>query len=166
VGYVPADAATFYPRLTGRQNLEFFAALAGVPRPRCRIEAVLEQVGLHGRGGVRVQEYSTGMKQRLALARALLPEPSVLLLDEPTRSLDPEGRRDVVAILRAFILERDERSVLLVTHSIDEARDLCDRRVVLADGRTSEARDPRDLRERLRSLSGHEAAADARVSRR
>src|SRR5947209_4953446 len=102
VGYCPAGAESFYPQLTGRANLEFFAALHGLsPREaRRRTHTVLETMGASAVGDVKFQQCSAGMKQRLTVARALIADPQILLLDEPTRSLDADARRELHRWLR------------------------------------------------------------------
>jgi ABC-2 type transport system ATP-binding protein len=94
VGYCPSKIDSFYPRLSGRANLRFFAALYGVDgrKAGARIEMLLDVMGLRAAGGERVQTYSDGMKARLSIARAFLADPPVLLLDEPSKSLDAAGK--------------------------------------------------------------------------
>ncbi|NOX44288.1 MAG: ABC transporter ATP-binding protein [Caldiserica bacterium] len=118
-----------YRRLSAWQNLRFFAELYGVRDADARIEEYLRLFGLWGRRREPVATLSKGMRQKLALARALLHEPQVLLLDEPTAGLDPESARSV----REFIAElRGEgRAILLCTHNLPEAERLCDRIVLL-----------------------------------
>ena len=103
------------------------------------LKRVFEQinflVGLDGASSVPVQQYSDGMKQRLALARALLTESPVLLLDEPTRSLDPAAQGEIRKFLRRTVVERLNKTVLLVTHSLAEAEQVCDRLAILDRGR-------------------------------
>jgi ABC-type multidrug transport system ATPase subunit len=132
-------------RLTGRQNLRFAAEVFGLPRAGlpARIDAALVAFDLGDRGDDRVAGYSTGMRQRLSLARVLLPDPEVLLLDEPTAALDPMAARQVRKVLADLATTR-QRTIVLCTHDLAEAEHLCDRVVVLergrvvADGRPSE----------------------------
>lgn len=123
-------------RLTAVQNLRFVGEVFGVDRDEAvaRGAWLLEQLGLADRTEERVGGYSSGMRQRLALARALLPDPSLLLLDEPTAALDPLASRDVRELIGRLAHEQ-ERSVLLCSHNLVEAQELCDRVVVLEHGR-------------------------------
>jgi ABC-2 type transport system ATP-binding protein len=130
-GFVEEPA--FYPYLSGRVNLELLAELDRSPEARSRIEEVLEQVGLADRASDRVSGYSTGMRQRLGIAAALLRSPALLLLDEPTSGLDPAGVREVGALLRR--LAADGATVLLSSHLIGEIEDVCDSFTVLRRGR-------------------------------
>ena len=136
VGYCPAGADSFYPQLTGRANLEFFAALSGLSpgAARARTREVLETLGASEVGDLAVQKYSGGMKQRLSLARALLADAPILLLDEPTRSLDADARRDLHRLLRQTLVDAMNKTVLLVTHDPSEASVSCDRVALLKGG--------------------------------
>lgn len=140
VGYCPAGADSFYPQLTGRANLEFFAALYGLSPQgaRTRTRAVLEMMGVLEVGDVVVQRYSAGMKQKLNLARALLGDAPILLLDEPTKSLDADARREFHGLLRRLAGAMNT-TVLLVTHDPDEARAVCDRVALLSGGAIARA---------------------------
>jgi len=120
-----------YERLSGRDNLRFFARLYGVDR--ARVDTVLDQVGLVGRAKDKIKIYSNGMKQRLLIARALLHEPKVLFLDEPTRGLDPNVARDIRAIV-ADLAEQGV-TVFLTTHYMEEADQLSDRVAIIDQGR-------------------------------
>lgn len=122
---------SFYPYLSGRVNLELLAELDGVIRGQ-RIDEVLSQVGLTGRGGDRVSGYSTGMKQRLGIAASLLRSPRLLLLDEPTAGLDPNGVREVGALVRE--LSADGVAILVSSHQIVEVEEVCDSFTVLRRG--------------------------------
>jgi ABC-2 type transport system ATP-binding protein len=121
----------FYPYLSGRANLELLAELDG-GLPRARIDEVLEQVQLTNRAGDRVGGYSTGMRQRLGIAAALLRGPRLLLLDEPTSGLDPAGNRDMQLLMRALAAEGV--SVLLSSHLISEIEPACDSFTMLRMG--------------------------------
>ncbi len=133
---VIADERSLYWRLTGVENLDLFAALYGLGADaRLRIPELLDLVGLSTAGHRRVGTFSSGMKQRLLIARALLSRPLVLLLDEPTRSLDPVGARDFRQFLRENVVGGEGCTVILATHDADEAFDLCDRLAVLDRGR-------------------------------
>jgi ABC-2 type transport system ATP-binding protein len=120
-----------YERMSGRDNLCFAARLYRVPQ--ARVEIVLEQVGLTERARDRVKNYSNGMKQRLLIARALLHEPQVLFLDEPTRGLDPHVARDIRAIVKG--LAQDGMTVFLTTHYMEEADQLSQRVAFIDRGR-------------------------------
>ena len=123
---------SFYPYLSGRANLELLTELDGGGED-VRIDRVLDRVGLAGRGGDRVSGYSTGMKQRLGIAAALLRAPRLLLLDEPTAGLDPGGVREVGALVRE--LSDDGVSILVSSHQIVEVEDVCDSFTILRRGR-------------------------------
>jgi ABC-2 type transport system ATP-binding protein len=120
-----------YERMSAVENLNFIADLYGVSRKR--VGAVLEQVGLAGRAREPIKRFSNGMKQRLLIARALIPHPKVLFLDEPTRGLDPAMARDVRNIIAG--LARDGTTVFLTTHYMEEADRLCARVAILDRGR-------------------------------
>jgi ABC-2 type transport system ATP-binding protein len=120
-----------YARSSGQDNLRFAARLYGAKRER--VEAVLAQVGLAERAGDKVSKYSNGMKQRLLIARALLHEPQVLFLDEPTRGLDPHVARDIRAIVAR--LAQQGVTVFLTTHYMEEADQLCQRVAIVDQGR-------------------------------
>ena len=135
IGFASGEERGFYWRLTGRENLEFFGGLRGFPLGEARRRAthVIELMDLLPMAKEPLTRYTTGMRQRLGLARALLGHPPVLLLDEPTRSLDPLAAQGVQALIRR--LARDERvTVLIATHNLDEAEGICNRVAVLADG--------------------------------
>src|SRR5436190_3020890 len=122
----------FYPYLSGRENLEVLAEL-DARGSRDRIDDALEQVQLTGRDSDRVSGYSSGMRQRLGIAAALMRTPRLLLLDEPTAALDPAGVRLVRRLVEA--LPRDGVAVLLSSHQIGEVEDVCDSFCVLGRGR-------------------------------
>ncbi len=124
------DHQNIYERLSARDNLRFAARLYGVPK--ARVEKVLARVGLAERANEKAKNYSNGMKQRLLIARALLHEPRVLFLDEPTRGLDPHIARGI----RAFIAELAQQgvTVFLTTHYMEEADQLSDRVAIVDQG--------------------------------
>ncbi len=122
-----------YDDLSGEENLRFYAAMYDVPRARARIEAQLRQVGLWGRQHDAVRTYSRGMQQRLAIARALLHEPPILLLDEPDTGLDQQSSATLSDLLRQA--EGARRTVLMTTHNLERAAAWGDRVAILAHGR-------------------------------
>src|SRR6185436_17784737 len=128
-----ADDRALYWRLSGRENLEFFGVMHGLSHREARTRAgtLLEQVGLASRDKL-VFGYSSGMRARLSLARALLTRPPLLLLDEPTRALDPMASAAVADMLRASAA--DGVAVLQSSHRLDEIETACDRIVVVTDG--------------------------------
>lgn len=137
VGYCPAGAGGFYQRLSGRRNLEFFALLSRIPRAHipARAARLWRLVGLDGFRDGPVAHYSDGMRQRLALARALLTDPPVLLLDEPTRGLDPEAAAFWRRFLRQQVIRDQGKTILLVTHNVLDAEEICDRVAIMDRGR-------------------------------
>ncbi|MBV9819983.1 MAG: ABC transporter ATP-binding protein [Solirubrobacterales bacterium] len=122
----------FYPYLSGRANLELLAQLDGVD-PGAVVDELLARVDLHGRAADRVSGYSTGMRQRLGIAAALLRSPRLLLLDEPTSGLDPVGARAVAELVRE--LSAQGVAVLLSSHLIGELENVCDAYTFLRHGR-------------------------------
>jgi ABC-type multidrug transport system ATPase subunit len=134
---VLAYERTLNGRLSARENLRIFAALYRLhgQEARRRIEDVLGVVGLADTGEKIVDTFSSGMRQRLTIARALLARPAVLLLDEPTRSLDPVSAKSFRQFLRDEVAGRQGCTVLLATHSTEEAFGLCDRVGILHKGR-------------------------------
>jgi ABC-2 type transport system ATP-binding protein len=129
-GFVEEPA--FYPYLSGTANLELLARLDGGPT-EAAVRDALAKVGLEGRGADRVAGYSTGMRQRLGIAAALLRSPRLLLLDEPTSGLDPAGTQAVTALVRD--LAADGVAVLLSSHQIGELERVCDSYTVMRHGR-------------------------------
>ena len=127
------ESPAFYDYLSGRRNLEILSSYTA-PTPRKRIQEVIEWVGLAGREGSKVRTYSHGMRARLALAQALLPQPELLILDEPSDGLDPEGIHEMrQTILR---LHREMKlTILLSSHLLNEVEQLCTRIAVLNQGR-------------------------------
>jgi ABC-2 type transport system ATP-binding protein len=135
IGAMLSGERSLYWKLTARENLEYFAALYHVPprETKARIDRALAEVKLADRADDYVERYSTGMRQRLALARALLPDPPLVILDEPTVGLDPQAARDLRDRVRE--LRRQGRTVLLTTHYMEEADQLCDRIAIVDHGR-------------------------------
>ena len=135
VGYVP-DAVGFYDQMTGRQNLRFTARLNGLNgfAAEERIGALLEQVGLSEAADDPVETYSRGMRQRLGIADALVKDPEVLILDEPTVAIDPGGVAEVLELIRRVSRERGA-TVLLSSHLLHQVRTVCDRVGIFAAGR-------------------------------
>ena len=136
VGFAAGERTGFYDRLTGRQNLEFFAALHGLPKEmaRRRVGELLERFEIPA-PDQHYQEYSTGIKQRLVLARSLLHDPQVLLLDEPTKSLDPAHTVKVQTLIKDQLHRAMNKTVIFTTHRTSEAQQLASRIAVLHAGR-------------------------------
>ena len=135
VGLVVTDERSFYWRLSARRNLQFFAAMHGLhgAEAHWRVDEVLDAVGLLDRADDQFSGYSTGMRQRMAIARGLLHRPKILFLDEPTRSLDPISTLNLHNLIEAIRAERG-MTVFLITHDLAEAEKLCDRVAVMHKG--------------------------------
>ena len=138
---VQLQASAFFERLTAREQIRTFAALYDVPPARA--DAWLEQVGLTEKAGTRTEKLSGGQLQRLAIACALVHDPDVLFLDEPTAAIDPQARRNLWDLLRS--LNEAGRTVVLTTHYMDEAEALCDRVAIMDHGRILQLDSPAAL---------------------
>ena len=133
VGYLPEDHR-FPDYHTGASLLDFYGALLDVPARvrRKRIPAILDTVGLKGRMHYKIRTYSKGMKQRLGVAQALLHEPDVIFLDEPTDGVDPVGRREIRDLMQS--LKAEGKTIFLNSHLLSEVEQICDRVAILAKG--------------------------------
>jgi ABC-2 type transport system ATP-binding protein len=153
VGMVFSNEHSFYGRLTGRENLNFFAAMQNVPRQqiRARVDELLRMFTLDRYADNVFQTYSTGMRQKMNVARALLHNPPILFLDEPTKGMDVQTADAVRVLLKQEIVERRGKTVFLTTHDLYEMEQLCDRIGVLAHGEIRAFGRPRDLLNQARS---------------
>ncbi len=143
---VLTESAGLYGHLTGLQNLRFFGDLYGVTEPR-RAETLLEMLGLGSHQNKKAATYSTGMRKRLGLAKALLHSPKILFLDEPTSGLDPEATRLVVEYIHNLNLEQHV-TVILCSHLLHQLETVCDRYVFLEKGHVLESGSLAELRQR------------------
>ncbi len=165
IGYLPENVV-FYDNLSGLETLRFFARLKGVRESAC--SGLLARVGLSGAARRRLREYSKGMRQRLGLAQALLGEPQLLFLDEPTTGLDPEGIRDFYAILRE--LKQAGATIVLTSHILAEIQQRVDRLAIMAAGRlcavgsVQSLRAARDLPVRITASIAPGMLADVRTA--
>lgn len=133
---IVTEHAQMYDNLTGIQNLVFYGSLFGLSarESKKRGETLLEQLELTGAANRKLASYSTGMRQRLSLARALIHQPKILFLDEPTSGLDPESARNVHTMIRRLALEKGI-TVFLCTHQLRYAQEICTRYGLMANGR-------------------------------
>jgi len=147
VGLCCTDDRSFYYRLSARRNLEYFGTMAGLggARLRRRIDEVVRLVDLSENLDLRFDAFSSGMKQRLGIARGLLPDPALLILDEPTRAVDPTHTASIRAFVRDELVGRQGKTVLLATNVLEEAWELCDRIAVLRKGRVAAIAPPAAL---------------------
>ncbi len=150
VGLVMNEERSFFWRLTGLQNLRFFGAIDNLSGRLLeqRIEELIELVGLESFVNKPFSSYSSGMKQRLAMARGLLADPDVLILDEPTRTLDPVACDELIELILNRIHADLNRTLLIATHRFEETSRLCDRVLVIDGGRIQAHDDLDDLARR------------------
>ena len=136
IGLVNTSERSFYWRLTGKQNLEFFASLWGFSKSGAqnRVAELLEMVGLKEKTNTAFMNYSSGLQQRLAVARALLADPRILLLDEPTRSLDPVAAAELRNFSKTRLAGELGKTIIWCTHNLKEAGDICDRLAIIHKG--------------------------------
>ena len=125
------ETPSFYPYMSGRNNLAYFQGISG-RGGAAELDALLEQVGLGGRGGDKFQTYSLGMKQRLGIAYTLLGNPELLVLDEPTNGMDPAGMAEIRELIRS--LASENRTVILSSHLLNEVEQVCDSVGILSRG--------------------------------
>jgi ABC-2 type transport system ATP-binding protein len=146
-GYHTGGDEGFYARLSARENLAFFAAMNNLSRAdtRKRIEAVADLMGIQNDLSRQIRTFSTGMMHRLGLARALLHRPAILLLDEPTRSLDPLAAAAFRRLLKEDLLGKGGTTLLFASHTLNEVEELADRVVLLEGGRVIAFDSPKGL---------------------
>jgi len=147
IGLCSSDERSFYFRLTARENLRFFGAFSGLfgDRLEQRIEEVAALVDLSPSLNSRFDSFSSGMRQRLSVARALLGNPEIIFFDEPTRAVDPLHAREIRALIRDELVTRQRKTAVLATNSLEEAWEICDTVAVLHKGRIVANGPPRDL---------------------
>ena len=135
-GLVTGEERSFYWRLTGRQNLEFFASFYDIPsRPaKRRVGELAELLNITEHLDNRFQEYSTGTKQAMAIVRSLLNDPSVLLFDEPTKSLDPNMAQNLRTFIKDELVAKERKTVFFSTHQIPEAQSISNRIAIMNEG--------------------------------
>jgi len=161
IGFAFSGSRGLYNRLTAIQNLKYFAELYAMEASitRKRIPELLKLVGLADRGDDRVETYSSGMTQRLHLARALLHDPEILFLDEPTVGIDPVGARELRKTIKD--LAAQEKTILLTTHYMAEAEELCQHIAIINHGRILVMDSPDALKKRISGDSVIQASVHA-----
>ncbi len=161
VGYLP-DNAGFYGGMSGRANLRYTAALNGLRGSAAddRVDELLHQVGLAGAADRPSETYSRGMRQRLGIADALVKDPLVLILDEPTIAIDPQGVAEILGLIRALVHERG-LALLLSSHLLEQVQSVCDRVGIFVSGRLVAEGQVEELRQRYGS--GTDAAIEVGV---
>ena len=149
LGTVLAGERSIYWKLSGRENLEYFAALYHIPSAiaKKRVEELLERMEIKDRANELVEKYSTGMRQRIAIAKALLARPPILLLDEPTLGLDPQAARNLRELISQ--LKQEGHTILLTTHYMEEADQLSDRIGIIDTGKVIALDTPAGLKRRI-----------------
>ncbi len=134
VGYLP-DNVGFYPDMTGRENLRLTAKMNGMAEDKieAHIEALLERVGMAYAADKRTGTYSKGMKQRLGIADILVKDPDVLIMDEPTNGIDPQGMRELMELIRELSI-KDGKTILISSHQLHQIQQICDRVGIFVNG--------------------------------
>jgi ABC-2 type transport system ATP-binding protein len=157
-----SDERSFYFRLTARQNMEFFGALMGLSgrHLRRRIDECVALVDLSSHLDRRFGGFSSGMRVRLTVARALLADPAIMFFDEPTRAVDPVHAEDLRRLIRRELVERAGKTVVLATNLLEEAWEMCDRVAVVNHGRIVALAPPRELGRELGSVARYRVTLD------
>ena len=137
INLVSDEERSFYWRLTGRQNLEFFAALYNLTRNKIkqRIREIAYQLEIEDKLDTMFKDYSSGIKQKMAIARSLLNNPEIIFMDEPTRNLDPCAKRKLFDFIQGQLINQEKKTVLLVSHQLDEVSSICHRIAIINQGR-------------------------------
>ena len=156
VGLLPENVG-FYPNLTAKQNLSFYAELAEVPKETAasRVEKLLGLVGLSENREAKVSTFSRGMRQRLGIAQSLVRDPKILIFDEPTQGIDPEGTRDMRELIRLLSKEQG-KTVIFTTHLLHEINRLCDRVAIMKQGAVIALGTIPDLRSQINAQEGED----------
>ena len=152
IGLVTGEERSFYWRLTGRQNMMFFASLhnfTSASIAQKRVNEVLNFVGLEDKADDKFHSYSTGMKQKMAIARGLLNEPEILLMDEPTKSLDPAAAQNLRVFIKERLVKDQGKTFFLSTHHLEEAEQICDRIAIINKGTIKAYGTLNELRDRI-----------------
>lgn len=159
IGLIFGRERQLYWRTPARFNLEFYAAMYGLgpDQARERIDYLLDLVGLSDRQHDYVMHYSTGMKQKLAIARGLLTDAPILLMDEPTQGLDPRAARDTRRLIKQELNRKNGKTVFLTTHIMYEAEKLCDRTAIVDKGKIVVVDTPENLKKRVEEESSVQA---------
>lgn len=152
IGTVLAGDRSIYWKLTARENLEYFGALYGLDRKEAkkRTQEILDRLGLNEKADELVEKFSTGMKQKVALGKALIPNAPVVLLDEPTLGLDPQSALNLREII--MDIKNEGRTVLLTTHYMEEADFLCDRIAIIDGGKIIALDTPENLKKKINEV--------------
>lgn len=161
VGYLP-DNVGFYGDMTGRENLRFTGQLNGMGGPQLeqRIDQLLERVGMTQAADRKAGTYSRGMKQRLGIADVLIKDPSVIIMDEPTLGIDPEGMWELLQIIRE-LSEQDGRTVLISSHQLYQVQQVCDRVGIFVKGKLIACGGIKELSNQLQAESGYTLELEA-----
>jgi ABC-2 type transport system ATP-binding protein len=162
IGLCTGDERSFYFRLTARQNMEFFGALMGLSGKflKRRIDECVDLVDLRAHLDERFGGFSSGMRVRLTMARALLADPAILFLDEPTRAVDPVHAKELRTLIRRDLVEGAGKTVILATNLLEEAWELCDRVAVVNRGRIVALGPPRELDVELGAVARYRVTID------
>ena len=148
IGITTGGERTLYWKLSGRDNLKYFAALYGLSSKEAdtRIDYLMKIMGLEERQHERIEKYSTGMRQKISICRALIHNPPVLLLDEPTLGLDPSFSRFIRSFIKKDLNIKQGKTIILTTHYMDEADQLCDRIAIMNEGQIVAVDTPETLK--------------------
>ena len=151
IGVLTGGERSLYWKLTPLENLKYFAALYGVPRKKTieRIDYLLELMELKNKSHERVEKLSSGMKQKLSIARTLIHDPPILLIDEPTLGLDPYFARFIRGFVKHELHEKAGKTILLTTHYMDEADELCERIAFMYNGKVTALDTPKRLKQSM-----------------
>jgi ABC-2 type transport system ATP-binding protein len=151
LGVLTGGERSLYWKLSPHENLQYFAALYGVPRSKTkeRIEYLLDLMGLKEKSRERVEKLSSGMKQKLSLARTLIHDPPILLIDEPTLGLDPYFARFIRNFIKNELHRKLQKTILLTTHYMDEADELCERVAFMNYGRIEALDTPANFKKNM-----------------
>jgi ABC-2 type transport system ATP-binding protein len=151
LGITTGGERTLYWKLSGRDNLRYFAALYGLSSRTAdqRIDYLLTIMGLTEKQHERIEKYSTGMRQKISICRAMIHDPPVLLLDEPTLGLDPSFSRFIRSFIKDDLNRKQKKTILLTTHYMDEADQLCDRIAIMNEGKIVAVDTPANLKKSI-----------------
>lgn len=155
VGYLP-DNVGFYQDMTGRQNLRFTGSLNGLSGKELeeRIDQLLERVGMTDAADRKAGTYSKGMRQRLGIADVLIKDPEIIIMDEPTLGIDPEGMRELLELIEKLSVE-DGRTLLISSHQLHQIQQVCDRVGIFVEGNLIASGTLSELEEQIRKESGY-----------